>query len=119
LITLVTALPQIAGSVFVMNIDHVYRPGVAERIRAQAGEHVTAFVDFDRTLAADDMKVTLDDAKHVVKISRRAGAAAPRGRSLTGRDRRHQRDRLVRARYARGRREGAPRAREAVVDQLR
>ena len=70
LITLVTALPQITGSVFVMNIDHVYRPGVAERIREQAGERITAFVDFDRTLAADDMKVALDADKHIAKISK-------------------------------------------------
>jgi L-glutamine-phosphate cytidylyltransferase len=60
LLTLVTALPELTGSVLVMNIDHVYRPAVAERIREQAGDHVTAFVDFDRTLAADDMKVALD-----------------------------------------------------------
>ena len=70
LITLVTALPQITGSVFVMNIDHVYRPGVAERIREQAGERITAFVDFDRTLAADDMKVALDADRHIAKISK-------------------------------------------------
>lgn len=70
LITLVTALPQITGSVFVMNIDHVYRPGVAERIRAQPGERITAFVDFDRTLAADDMKVALDADRHITKISK-------------------------------------------------
>jgi L-glutamine-phosphate cytidylyltransferase len=70
LLTLVTALPAITGSMLVMNIDHVYRPAVADRIRAQAGEHVTAFVDFDRSLGADDMKVTLDGAGHVAKISK-------------------------------------------------
>jgi choline kinase len=70
LITLVTALPHITGSVFVMNIDHVYRPGVAERIREQAGDEITAFVDFDRALAADDMKVALDGSRHIAKISK-------------------------------------------------
>jgi choline kinase len=70
LITLVTALPKITGSVFVMNIDHVYRPGVSERIREQAGEEITAFVDFDRALMADDMKVGLDEHRHITKISK-------------------------------------------------
>lgn len=72
LLTLVTALPEITGSVLVMNIDHVYRPAVADVVsrRAQPGEHVTAFVDFDRALAADDMKVSLDGDRHIAKISK-------------------------------------------------
>jgi choline kinase len=70
LLTLTTALPKVSGALFVMNIDHVYRPGVAERIQALPGNEITAFVDFDRALAADDMKVALGPDRHIVKISK-------------------------------------------------
>ncbi len=53
------------GGFLLMNTDHVYRPTiaaiVAEACRAgEASGLVTAFCDFDRTLGADDMKVSLD-----------------------------------------------------------
>ena len=71
LLTLDVALPSLRGATLLMNIDHVYPAAVAERIRAQAGEHVTAFVDFDRELGADDMKVELDGVRRVRAISKR------------------------------------------------
>lgn len=61
LYTLETALPEIDGAFHLMNIDHVYPRAVADRIRAQPGERITAFVDFDRPLGDDDMKVALVD----------------------------------------------------------
>jgi choline kinase len=70
LMTLETALPLVTGGFLLMNIDHVYPSAVGERIRAQAGDAITAFVDFDRPLGADDMKVQLDGQRHVRQISK-------------------------------------------------
>ena len=71
LFTLETALPHVRGSFLLMNIDHVYPTAVAARQRAQDGERITAFVDFDRPLGDDDMKVALDDHRHIAKISKK------------------------------------------------
>lgn len=77
LFTLETALPDILGPFHLMNIDHVYPDAVATRILAQPGEAITAFVDFDRVLGDDDMKVALDPTpaadgtRHVHMISKR------------------------------------------------
>jgi len=69
--TLETVLPEITGDFHLMNIDHVYPAAVVARIQEQPGERITAFVDFDRTLTADDMKVGLvDGARHIAKISK-------------------------------------------------
>ena len=56
----------------IMNADHIYRPSIAAvvaRVAAEAGP-ITAFIDKDRTLGADDMKVRLDDEGHVVAIGK-------------------------------------------------
>jgi choline kinase len=52
-----------------MNIDHIYRPAIAE-IAARPAPDVTAFIDTDRTLGADDMKVERDAAGRVRRISK-------------------------------------------------
>lgn len=70
LMTLETALPHVTGAVLVMNIDHVYPAAVAARMQAQPGDEITAFVDFDRALTADDMKVALDGDRRVRQISK-------------------------------------------------
>lgn len=71
LFTLEVALPDVTGAFLLMNIDHVYPPAVAQRILEQAGEHITAFVDFDRTLTDDDMKVGLDERRCIARISKK------------------------------------------------
>lgn len=71
LFTLEVALPDVTGAFLLMNIDHVYPPAVGQRILEQAGEHITAFVDFDRTLTDDDMKVGLDDRRCIARISKK------------------------------------------------
>ena len=67
---------QIAGTFLDMNCDHVYRPAIAGAVRAAAAAaaEVTAFVDRDRTLGADDMKVRLDDTGHVLAIDKQLDA---------------------------------------------
>lgn len=69
LISLLCARPLVKGDFLLMNVDHVYRPAVAERI-APPVERVTAFVDDDRRLGADDMKVARDGAGCVRAIAK-------------------------------------------------
>ena len=58
LVSLLAARPNIstASDFLLMNVDHIYRPAVAERV-ATDGDGVTAFVHQNRPLDADDMRV--------------------------------------------------------------
>ncbi|MEX2526949.1 MAG: NTP transferase domain-containing protein [Gemmatimonadota bacterium] len=49
------------GGFLLMNVDHIYAAPVADIVHgvAEGATDVTAFVDFDRTLGPDDMKVEL------------------------------------------------------------
>ena len=58
-----------ADEFLLMNIDHIYRPAIATLAAAPAGD-VTAFVDTDRTLGADDMKVERDARGRVRRIAK-------------------------------------------------
>lgn len=69
LISLLAARPHVRQDFLLMNVDHVYRPAVADRIAAPV-EDVTAFVDVDRTLGADDMKVARDDRGQIRAIAK-------------------------------------------------
>ncbi len=69
--TLETALPLVTGAFHLMNIDHVYPSAVAQRIAEQPGELITAFVDFDRPLGDDDMKVGLSPTRTIARISKK------------------------------------------------
>lgn len=52
-----------------LNVDHIFRPTIAPLVAAPADE-VTAFIDTDRTLGADDMKVERDERGHVRRIAK-------------------------------------------------
>ncbi|HVZ74309.1 MAG TPA: NTP transferase domain-containing protein [Polyangia bacterium] len=71
LISLMTARPLLDGAreFLLMNIDHIYRPAIAA-IASTPASDVTAFIDTDRALGADDMKVERDAAGHVHEISK-------------------------------------------------
>ena len=71
LVSLMTARPRVAmdDELLVMNIDHIYRPAIATIVEGPAAD-VTAFIDTDRTLGADDMKVERDGAGRVRHISK-------------------------------------------------
>jgi choline kinase len=56
LVSLMTARPRISQGFLLLNVDHIYRPGIAQVVAPEASE-VTAFIDTDRQLGADDMKV--------------------------------------------------------------
>jgi len=71
LVSLMTARPRVAldDELLVMNIDHIYRPAIAGLAAASATD-VTAFIDTDRALGDDDMKVERDGAGRVRKIAK-------------------------------------------------
>lgn len=56
LISLMTARPLLHDGFLVMNVDHVYRPSIATVV-APPVDQVTAFIDTDRRLGGDDMKI--------------------------------------------------------------
>jgi choline kinase len=73
LVSLFAARPHLAArdgdELLVMNIDHIYRPAIAA-IAGRAADEITAFIDTDRTLGADDMKVERDERGRVRRISK-------------------------------------------------
>jgi choline kinase len=69
LISLYAARPHLRGEFLIMNVDHIYRPAIAA-LAAQPAREVTAFIDRDRTLGDDDMKVERDDAGRVRHIAK-------------------------------------------------
>jgi choline kinase len=75
LVSLATARPHLASDVelLIMNIDHIYRPAIGALVAAPVDD-VTAFIDTDRSLGADDMKVQRDAAGCVRKISKTLAA---------------------------------------------
>jgi L-glutamine-phosphate cytidylyltransferase len=56
LVSLLTARPHISQGFLLLNVDHIYRPAIAGVVAPEV-EEVTAFIDTDRKLGADDMKV--------------------------------------------------------------
>ena len=69
LLSLMAARPLLDDDFLLMNVDHIYRAGIAAVVRPAADE-VTAFVDFDRRLGDDDMKVERDAAGRVRRIAK-------------------------------------------------
>jgi L-glutamine-phosphate cytidylyltransferase len=69
LVSLLTARPKLRGEFLLMNVDHIYRPTIAALAAAPADE-LTAFIDRDRTLGDDDMKVARDAEGRVNRIAK-------------------------------------------------
>jgi choline kinase len=69
LISLLTARPRLRGEFLIMNVDHIYRPSIAA-LAAAPVEELTAFIDRDRTLGDDDMKVERDAGGRVHRIAK-------------------------------------------------
>jgi choline kinase len=71
LVSLGVARPRLEGvdEFLLMNVDHIYRPAIAALAAAPAHD-VTAFVDVDRALGPDDMKVERDGAGRVRRIAK-------------------------------------------------
>lgn len=60
------------GSFLLMNTDHIYKPTIAAVVAAacKGATEVTGFVDYDRKLGADDMKVQLDANGNVAAMAK-------------------------------------------------
>lgn len=69
LVSLLSASSRVTEDFLVMNIDHIYRPSIAALVAAEV-EEVTAFIDTDRTLGSDDMKVARDGRGRVSRIAK-------------------------------------------------
>jgi choline kinase len=69
LISLMAARPLIEDEFVLCNVDHIYRAAIATVVKPAATE-VTAFIDTDRTLGADDMKVERDEGGRVRRIAK-------------------------------------------------
>lgn len=69
LVSLLTAKPLIREGLLVMNVDHIYRPGVATVVAPEV-DAITAFIDTDCKLGDDDMKVERGADGRVVAIAK-------------------------------------------------
>ena len=69
LVSLLTARPLLSEGFLVMNVDHIYRPAIA-KVVAPDVERVTAFIDTDRKLGDDDMKVERSADGRVAAIAK-------------------------------------------------
>jgi len=72
LLSLLAARPLLAGGFLVMNVDHIYRPSIASVVAPEV-DAVTAFIDTDRKLGADDMKVERRTDGKIAAISKTLG----------------------------------------------
>ena len=69
LVSLLAARSLIADEFLLMNVDHIYRAPIAALAAADTPD-VTAFIDIDRKLGSDDMKVERDGRGRVRKIAK-------------------------------------------------
>jgi choline kinase len=69
ILSLQAARPHLDDDFVLLNVDHIFRPGIAPLVAAPTGD-VTAFVDTDRDLGADDMKVKRDPEGRVEAIAK-------------------------------------------------
>lgn len=56
LVSLMSARPLLDDGFLIMNVDHIYRSSIAKLVGLPV-DRITAFIDTDRKLGADDMKV--------------------------------------------------------------
>jgi choline kinase len=73
LVSLLAARALIRDDFLLMNVDHIYRATIAALVTAQVSD-VTAFIDTDRALGADDMKVERDTRGRIRRISKTLAA---------------------------------------------
>ncbi len=69
LVSLLAAKPLVSEGFLVMNVDHIYRPAIAQVVAPEVRE-VTAFIDTDRRLGSDDMKVERGGDGRIVAIAK-------------------------------------------------
>ena len=69
LISLMAARPRVSEGFLLLNVDHIYRSSIAKVVAPEVAD-VTAFIDTDRSLGADDMKVERRADGRVRRISK-------------------------------------------------
>jgi CDP-L-myo-inositol myo-inositolphosphotransferase len=69
LISLLAARPRVSEGFVLLNVDHIYRASIARVVAPDVAE-VTAFIDTDRNLGADDMKVERGPDGRVRRIAK-------------------------------------------------
>lgn len=70
LLSVDAALPHVRGTFLLTNCDHLFPDAAASRVLSSVGPEVTAFCEFERELAADEMKVVVDARRALVRISK-------------------------------------------------
>jgi choline kinase len=65
--SLLTALPEISRSFYLLNADHIFPPESAPLFQAGTGNAISIFCDQTRVLGDDDMKVKTQDDRSCVK----------------------------------------------------
>lgn len=69
LLSLLAARQDLDDDFLILNVDHIFRPAIAAVV-APPVDWVTAFIDTDRQLGADDMKVRRDGRGCVREIAK-------------------------------------------------
>lgn len=71
-LSLLSSLPAQKESFLLLNVDHIYPKRLGQNFIEKQNQltQITAFVDFDRPLGDDDMKVLLDKEQKIQKISK-------------------------------------------------
>lgn len=69
LLTLLVARDLLGDDFLLLNVDHIYRPAIADVVTRPVDD-VTGFIDTDRPLGADDMKVERDAGGRIAKIAK-------------------------------------------------
>jgi choline kinase len=69
LLSLLAARDFLDDDFLITNVDHVFRGAIADVVRPEVGD-ITAFIDTERVLGPDDMKVDRDDSGRVRRISK-------------------------------------------------
>ncbi|CAG1007226.1 Bifunctional IPC transferase and DIPP synthase [Burkholderiales bacterium] len=64
------ALARVRGAFLLANCDHVFPDEAARRVTGGFGGDVTAWCEFERPLAPDEMKVVLDASGAIVRIAK-------------------------------------------------
>jgi L-glutamine-phosphate cytidylyltransferase len=69
LLSLETARPHLDDDFLLLNVDHIFRPSIAALVLPPPAG-VTAFIDTDRILGDDDMKVKRDAQGRIARIAK-------------------------------------------------
>jgi len=69
LISLLAARARVTDGFVLLNVDHIYRPSIAEVVAPDVAD-VTAFIDTDRKLGLDDMKIERGPDGRVRRIAK-------------------------------------------------